>query len=120
MSWSTDTQTGTRSSAAAAAIHAKLDRIPPPPQPGLTSFALNKNDEFEVPDGFLAASFYRRLGTRAVRLDILERMEEADDDRIGEDVYQTFRFDLCPSCRKKFIKSPLGQGTVKHFDFSEN
>ena len=57
------------------AIHAKLDRIPPPPQPGLTSFALNKNDEFEVPDGFLAAAFYRRLGTRAVRLDILERME---------------------------------------------
>jgi ATP-dependent RNA helicase SUPV3L1/SUV3 len=57
------------------AIHAKLERIPPPPQPGLTSFALNKNDEFEVPDGFLAAAFYRRLGTRAVRLDILERME---------------------------------------------
>ena len=57
------------------AIHAKLDRIPPPPQPGLTSFALNKNDEFEVPDGFLAAAFYRRLGARAVRLDILERME---------------------------------------------
>ena len=57
------------------AIHAKLDRIPPPPQPGLTSFALNKNDEFEVPDGFLAAAFYRRLGRRAVRIDILERME---------------------------------------------
>jgi ATP-dependent RNA helicase SUPV3L1/SUV3 len=57
------------------AIHARLDRIPPPPQPGLTSFALNKNDEFEVPDGFLAAAFYRRLGSRAVRLDILERME---------------------------------------------
>ena len=57
------------------AIHAQLDRIPPPPQPGLTSFALNKNDEFEVPDGFLAAAFYRRLGMRAVRLDILERME---------------------------------------------
>jgi ATP-dependent RNA helicase SUPV3L1/SUV3 len=57
------------------AIHARLDRIPPPPQPGLTSFALTKNDAFEVPDGFLAAAFYRRLGARAVRLDILERME---------------------------------------------
>ena len=57
------------------AIHARLDRIPPPPQPGLTSFAVTKNDEFEVPDGFLAAAFYRRLGARAVRLDILERME---------------------------------------------
>jgi ATP-dependent RNA helicase SUPV3L1/SUV3 len=57
------------------AIHARLERIPPPPQPGLTSFALNKNDEFEMPDEFLAAAFYRRLGARAVRLDILERME---------------------------------------------
>jgi ATP-dependent RNA helicase SUPV3L1/SUV3 len=57
------------------AIHAKLERIPPPPQPGLTSFAISKNDDFEVPDGFLAAAFYRRLGTRTIRLDILERME---------------------------------------------
>jgi ATP-dependent RNA helicase SUPV3L1/SUV3 len=57
------------------AIHAKLERIPPPPQPGLTSFTLSRNDDFEVPDGFLAAAFYRRLGSRAVRLDILERME---------------------------------------------
>ena len=51
--------------------------IPPPPQPGLTSFAVSKNDEFEVPDAFLSAAFYRRLGARAVRLDILERVETA-------------------------------------------
>jgi len=57
------------------AIHAKLEGIPPPPQPGLTSFSISKNDDFEVPDAFLAAAFYRRLGARAVRLDILERME---------------------------------------------
>ena len=57
------------------AIHAKLERIPPPPLPGLTSFALSKNDDFEVPDAFLSAAFYRRLGARAVRLDILERVE---------------------------------------------
>ena len=58
------------------AIHARLERIPPPPQPGLTSFALNKNDDFETPDAFLSAAFYRRLGARAVRLDILERLDE--------------------------------------------
>jgi ATP-dependent RNA helicase SUPV3L1/SUV3 len=57
------------------AIHAKLERIPSPPQPGLTSFALDKDDELEVPDAFLAAAFYRKLGRRAVRLDILERIE---------------------------------------------
>lgn len=57
------------------AIHAKLERIPHPPQPGLTSFALEKDDE--MPEAFLSASFYRRIGPRAVRLDILERTESA-------------------------------------------
>jgi ATP-dependent RNA helicase SUPV3L1/SUV3 len=57
------------------AIHSKIERIPPPPQPGLTSFALDKDDELDMPEPFLAAAFYRKLGPRAVRLDILERLE---------------------------------------------
>ena len=40
--------------------------------------------------------------------DILERLEDADDDQVGADVYQQLRFDLCPECRKKFLKNPLG------------
>jgi hypothetical protein len=52
--------------------------------------------------------------------DILERLEDADNDQIGEDVYQQLRFDLCPECRKKFLKSPLGREVVKAFGFSEN
>jgi hypothetical protein len=52
--------------------------------------------------------------------DILERMEDAESDQIGDDVYQPFRFDLCPECRKKFIKNPLGREPVKAFGFSEN
>jgi len=52
--------------------------------------------------------------------DILERMEDADDSRLGDDVYQQFRFDLCAGCRKKFIKNPLGAPSVSHFDFSKN
>jgi len=53
--------------------------------------------------------------------DILEGMENAEDDQIGDDVYQQMRFDLCPECRKKFVKSPLGREAVaKAFDFSEN
>lgn len=45
--------------------------------------------------------------------DILERMEDADDDRIGQDVYQQLRFDLCPECRRKFMRNPLGREAVK-------
>lgn len=51
--------------------------------------------------------------------DILERMDDANDDQIGDDVYQTMRFDLCPECRKKYAKSPLGR-EAKQFDFSQN
>jgi hypothetical protein len=52
--------------------------------------------------------------------DILERMEDSDNDAIGDDVYQQLRFDLCPECRKKFIKNPLGRETAKAFGFSSN
>lgn len=52
--------------------------------------------------------------------DILERLDDSSDDQIGEDVYQQLRFDLCPECRKRFIKNPLGRETAKAFGFSSN
>jgi ATP-dependent RNA helicase SUPV3L1/SUV3 len=50
----------------------KLEKIPPPPQAGLTSF----ETEYELPEGFLAAAGFRVAGPRAVRLDMLDRLEE--------------------------------------------
>src|SRR5258708_31976650 len=69
---------GPASSAFAAmlwAVHARMENIPSPPLAGLTSFALDEiaND---TPDEFLAAAFWRKIAGRAVRLDILERIEE--------------------------------------------
>jgi hypothetical protein len=52
--------------------------------------------------------------------EILERIEDVASDEIGEDVYQQLRFDLCPECRKKFLKNPLGRKLVEQFDFSQN
>jgi hypothetical protein len=52
--------------------------------------------------------------------DILERLDDADDDQIGDEVYQQMRFDLCPSCCRKFRKNPLGRELSKQFDFSKN
>lgn len=52
--------------------------------------------------------------------EILERIEDVDSDRVGDDVYQQLRFDLCPECRKKFLKNPLGRKTIEQFDFSQN
>ncbi len=47
------------------------DPLLAPPAPGTTSFAATD----ALPDDFLAAAGYRRAGPRAVRIDILERVE---------------------------------------------
>ena len=52
--------------------------------------------------------------------DILERIEDTSADELGDDVYQQLRFDLCPECRKRFVKNPLGRKTAKAFGFSAN
>jgi hypothetical protein len=52
--------------------------------------------------------------------EILERMGDAEDDQIGDEIYQQTRFDLCPECAKKFSKNPLGRDLAKQFDFSKN
>ena len=52
--------------------------------------------------------------------DILERMEDAEDDEIVDGVRQHMSFDLCPECRKQFVKRPLGRETTHMFDFSKN
>lgn len=52
--------------------------------------------------------------------DMLERLEHLDDDQVGNDVFQKLRFDLCPECRKRFLKNPLGREIAKVLGFSEN
>lgn len=52
--------------------------------------------------------------------DILERLGDAESEQVGDDVYKALRFDLCPECRRKFVKNPLGRETAKVLDFSEN
>ena len=52
--------------------------------------------------------------------DLIERLEDAENDQIGDDVYQQLRFDLCPQCQKKFVRNPLGRERVQVFGFSDN
>ncbi len=52
--------------------------------------------------------------------EILQRSDETSDSEVGNDVYEQMRFDLCPDCRRKFVKNPVGRGLSKHFDFSKN
>ncbi len=52
-------------------VQHRLEQIPPPPQPGLTSFEFNR----DTPLGFLAAAGFHVYGPRAIRLDMLDRLE---------------------------------------------
>ena len=52
--------------------------------------------------------------------DILERLDDAESDEVGDDVYQQMRFDLCADCRRRFLRNPIGRGLAKQLNFSEN
>jgi ATP-dependent RNA helicase SUPV3L1/SUV3 len=53
-------------------VQRKLEHIPTPPLPGLTSFETAQN----TPHDFLAACGFRVVAGRALRLDMLERLED--------------------------------------------
>ena len=53
-------------------VASRLEKIPPLPPPGLTSFDAGTS----VADDFLAAAGFRIVGPRAIRLDILDRLED--------------------------------------------
>ena len=52
--------------------------------------------------------------------DILERLDDADDAQICDDVYHHRRFDLCGECRKRYVQNPLARASAPHLDFSQN
>ena len=52
--------------------------------------------------------------------EILERMEDLEDENIGEEIYKKSRYDLCSHCYRKFIQNPLGRESVPHLNFSKN
>ena len=52
--------------------------------------------------------------------EIIERMDDAESPRIGDEIYQQMRFDLCADCRKKFTENPIVREPAKQFNFSEN
>ena len=54
------------------AVKYRLERIPPPPPAGLTSFEFDD----ERPRGFVEAAGFRVIAGRAIRLDMLDRLEE--------------------------------------------
>ncbi|MBV9062587.1 MAG: hypothetical protein JOY77_06630 [Alphaproteobacteria bacterium] len=54
------------------AVKHRLEHIPPPPPAGLTSFDFDD----ERPRGFVEAAGFRVIAGRAIRIDMLDRLEE--------------------------------------------
>jgi hypothetical protein len=53
-------------------------------------------------------------------LEVGEILDRLDDDSLSDEVYQRRRFDLCPSCYRKYVKNPLGRDVAPQLNFSKN
>ena len=54
---------------------------------------------------------------------VSQLLRDAEDGVVPEPLepsHQNFRYDLCPECRTKFARDPLGKDAAQKFDFSEN
>lgn len=40
--------------------------------------------------------------------ELMEKMKHCDPQKVEEDVFKSFDFDLCRPCQHKFIRDPLG------------
>ncbi len=51
---------------------------------------------------------------------MLRELEEVDDPDEMDPGSRQFRYDLCPTCRKKFVQAPLTKEPAQKCNFSEN
>ena len=51
---------------------------------------------------------------------MLREMDETGEPAALPPATQERRFDLCRTCRERFLRDPLGKESVQKFDFSEN
>jgi hypothetical protein len=105
-------------------IHHSCDICKRPIDPQLDVRYVVKMEVYAALDPVLDELDDDRDGLQDVQ-EMLQRMEDSDisgcDAEVSDDeVYQQLRFDLCPECRKKFLKAPLGREALKQFDFSQN
>ena len=52
--------------------------------------------------------------------DLLERLDDCEDPRMEHDGARSLRFDLCDTCRQRFVKNPLGLKSGTPLNFSNN
>ena len=51
---------------------------------------------------------------------MLQELEALGESETPEPASRELRYDLCPECRKRYLRDPLGREAAQKFDFSEN
>ena len=51
---------------------------------------------------------------------MLQDMEDSGDADPLEPATKQLRYDMCPECRKRYLRDPLNKETAQKFHFSEN
>ena len=52
--------------------------------------------------------------------EILESLDDSDIDSLSDDIYHKRRYDLCPTCFRKFNAKPLSRDRKPALGFSHN
>ncbi len=52
--------------------------------------------------------------------ELLRELEGAGQTDGVEPASRRLRYDLCPTCRQRFLRDPLSRESAQKFDFSEN
>ena len=45
----------------------------------------------------------------AALTELIDDLKSADPNEIEDQTYRSFRFDLCPTCHRRYLKDPLGK-----------
>jgi hypothetical protein len=52
--------------------------------------------------------------------DLLDEMADMDAEQLDDQVYKTFRYDLCQECHAAYLKDPLGKSVRLRARFGHN
>ena len=52
--------------------------------------------------------------------ELLDEMADLDAEELEDQVYKTYRFDLCAACHAAYLKDPLGRGVRLRARFDHN
>jgi len=100
-------------------LRVTCDHCGRPLEEGETHFVVRIEVFAPAPDVALTAADLDEDHMEAVS-EALEHSEQAEGDDDLAPATQRLRFDLCPACRKRYLRDPLGKEAGKKLHFSEN